>query len=414
MPPARRQTLHFLLEALNAFACSYYFNYLLFLLRDQFGFGNRENLLAGALHGLVFTAGSWWGGRFAQRRGYYTALRIGCGGMALALAFGSGLDSVAGQLAMMAGWTVGMCLTWAPLEALVSEGEPPERLPRVIGIYNVVWAGSAALAYFCGGAVFETLGAASLYWLPVGLHAVQLAMVQWLTRCAKSPPCSPAPAVGADPSDVAASRPGVRSSETGAPARSLESAGPVRSPVKPRTFLRLAWLANPFAYVAINTVVTMIPGLAREFRLSTTEAGWFCSVWLFARLGAFVVLWQWTGWHYRFRWLLLAFVALIAGFATIQLGLRLWLVALAQIVFGLAVGLIYYSSLFYSMDVGDTKGEHGGFHEAALGLGICAGPALGAATLHFLPQYPNSGALAVSVALLAGLAGLLVLRFWRQ
>jgi hypothetical protein len=59
------------------------------------------------------------------------------------------------------------------------------------------------------------------------------------------------------------------------------------------------------------------------------------------------------------------------------------------------------------MDASDAKGEHGGIHEAAIGLGNCAGPAVGAASLYFLPQYANSGVFAVSSLLLLGLAGLL-------
>jgi hypothetical protein len=64
------------------------------------------------------------------------------------------------------------------------------------------------------------------------------------------------------------------------------------------------------------------------------------------------------------------------------------------------------------MDVGETKGEHGGIHEAAIGLGNFVGPAVGAASLHFLPQYANSGAVAVSVVLLGGLGGLFGI--WRK
>jgi hypothetical protein len=84
---------------------------------------------------------------------------------------------------------------------------------------------------------------------------------------------------------------------------------------------------------------------------------------------------------------------------------------LAETVFGVALGLIYYSSLFYSMDVSETKGVHGGIHEAAIGLGNFAGPAVGAAALHFLPQRPNSGAWAVAGLLLTGLLALLGI--WR-
>jgi MFS family permease len=91
---------------------------------------------------------------------------------------------------------------------------------------------------------------------------------------------------------------------------------------------------------------------------------------------------------------------------------NLGVLVLAQILFGSVAGLIYSSSLFYSMDLGDTKGEHGGIHEAVIGLGNFAGPTVGAASLHFFPQYANSGALAVSGLLLLGLAALLAI--WRQ
>jgi hypothetical protein len=79
---------------------------------------------------------------------------------------------------------------------------------------------------------------------------------------------------------------------------------------------------------------------------------------------------------------------------------------LAQIFFGAAIGLIYYSSLFYSMDASEAKGEHGGIHEAAIGVGNCIGPAVGAASLQWMPQYANSGAIAVSALLLFGLGAL--------
>jgi hypothetical protein len=73
--------------------------------------------------------------------------------------------------------------------------------------------------------------------------------------------------------------------------------------------------------------------------------------------------------------------------------------------------LIYYSSLFYAMDVGDTKGEHGGLHEAAIGAGVCGGPLLGAVALTLAPAAPAAGALAVTGLLAIGLAGLVRLRF---
>ncbi len=249
------------------------------------------------------------------------------------------------------------------------------------------------MSNFIGGALLTQLGFKSLFYIPAAIHVVQLGLTFRLESQA-------AGAAWRSPS------PGVASClESGGGASVAPAAGAL-APSTARKFLRMAWLANPFAYIAINTLVAVIPGLAERLRLSTTLAGFCCSVWCFARFGTFFTLWLWDGWHYRFRWLLLAYLALIGAFTAILTVPSLAVLVLAQLVFGAAVGLMYYSSLFYSMDVGDNKGEHGGLHEAAIGLGNFAGPAVGAASLYFLPQYANAGALAVSGLLTLGLAPL--------
>ena len=68
-------------------------------------------------------------------------------------------------------------------------------------------------------------------------------------------------------------------------------------------------------------------------------------------------------------------MGLLVSFGAAVLAPSVGVLVLAQLVFGGSVGLIYYSSLFYSMDSSETKGEHGGIHEAVIGLGNCAGPA---------------------------------------
>ena len=387
----RLKTGIFVLEGLNSFATTYYTYYFYFFTHQKFGFGNKVNLILAALAGLTCVPAAIYGGRFAQRAGYFTALKLGFAIMIGALTVGWwAVDSAAGHVAVMLVTIVGMCFTWPTLEGMVSEGEDYPGLQRNLGIYNVVWAGTGALAYFCGGAMLDRFGLNSMFYVPIAILSVQLALAFWLARAAQEDRGSKtanSPAAGASPS-VAHPRP----------------------PETARAFLRMAWLANPFSYIAINTLIAVMPGVAQRLGLSTTLAGVCCSVWCFARLAAFGGLWYWPGWHYRFRWLLVAYLGLVAAFAVILLVPTLAVVVAAEIAFGLAIGLIYYSSLFYSMDVGDTKGEHGGMHEAAIGLGNFVGPAVGAASLHFLPQSANSGALAVSVLLLGGLGGLLWLR----
>ena len=379
----------FTLEGMGSFAAAFYFYYLYFFMQKRFGFGSEGNLaLAGAL-GFIYVFSSWQAGRFAQRRGYFNALKLGFTVAILSLGVGSQLNSAAGLMLASAALTVGMCFLWPTIEALVSEGEDATGLPRAVGTYNVVWAGTNGLALFGGGALVEKFGFKTIFYLPIVILTTQLALTFWLEQhandVARASGNEPAPAPIPDPH-----RP---------------------SPAKTRAFLRMAWLANPFAYIAINTFTPMLPTVAARFHLSPMFVGFACSLWCFARLGTFFALWFWTDWHYRFNWLVTAFGVLIVSFAVILIVPSLAALLAAQIFFGSAIGLIYYSSLFYSMDAGEAKGERGGIHEAAIGVGNCVGPAVGAASLQFLPQYANSGAVAVSVLLLLGLGGLLGL--WR-
>jgi predicted MFS family arabinose efflux permease len=140
------RAIFFVLEALNALATSYFNSYVYFLLRDRYGFGNLGNLLAAALGGFVYMFAAWQGGRFAQRFGYFTALKTGFGGLAVCLALGAVVPSLPTVLLVLVGWTTTVCFTWPTLEALVSDGASDAILPRNIGIYNVVWSAAARLS----------------------------------------------------------------------------------------------------------------------------------------------------------------------------------------------------------------------------------------------------------------------------
>jgi predicted MFS family arabinose efflux permease len=436
----RLKTGYFALEGLNSFATVYYFYYLYFYMQKVYGFGNQANLMLAALNGATYALMAWFGGKFAQRYGYFPALKLGYLIMVAALGVGLVARTAIGHVWVMILVVVGMSFTWPTLEALVSEGESRTGLQHMVGVYNVVWAATAALGNFTGGAILEKLGLKSLFAVPMAIHLCQLGLTYWLESIADTSSQNGTQ----DRSGEEPSRQHSLGSQTDSEARDLASISlsvAPRSGILPLTaaeetvgiltaqkdaskevpegftvphakrFLRMAWLANPFAYIAINTLIAVMPGIAQRLQLSTMAAGFTCSTWCFARLAAFILLWRWTAWHYRFRWMLLSYAGLVAGFGAAVLTPGLLVLVLAQLVFGGAVGLLYYSSLFYSMDRSETKGEHGGIHEAVIGLGNCAGPAVGATALQLLPQYSHSGAVAVITLLLCGLAGLLGI--WR-
>lgn len=386
MSPRQFKALIYVLEALNGLGTTWYFFYLYFFTEARFGFGKLQNFLLAAGIGLLYAAASVWGGRFAQRHGSLNALKLGFAGLAVSMGLGSEFKSLGAHLAVIAAATASMALTWPAMQALVSEGEPRARLQRSLGIYNLVWSGCGAVAYLTGGAMIEAWGLRSLFIVPGVIHLVQLALALFV----------------ASRFQPSALRP------TNGPA--TPEAPPVTTSVSPRTFLRMAWLANPFAYLAINTVVSVSPSIARALELTPRYAGYYCSIWMFTRTASFVLFWLWPGWHYRFRWLVNSYIGMLLAFLVILLAPNVPVLIAAQLGFGLCIGLIYYSSLFYSMDVGETKGEHGGIHEAAIGAGSFAGPAVGALALCAAPGQPYASAAAVGLLLLGGLGGLIWMR----
>ncbi len=398
---------YFVLEGLNSFATVYYLYYLYFFLQKEFGFGSKANLLVAALSGAVNAVGAFYGGRFAQRKGYFNALKVGIGLMVAALAFGAFVHTAPAQICAMAVMVAGMCFTWPTLEALVSEGETPGDVPRMVGLYNVVWAATGAVAYFVGGAMLDRFGLNTMFYVPIAIELVELGMVFVLermgTKHATTNTERAVPQIAADETGQSLSR------SAGSP-DTMDGLNP-RPIAKARMFRRMAWLANPFAYIAINTLIAVMPTVSARLGLSIAQAGFCGSIWCFSRVAAFLGLWLWPGWHYRFGWLLAAFVVMIVTFLGIVTAQALVILVLMQLAFGAAIGLTYYSSLFYSMDLSDTKGEHGGIHEAVIGLGNFAGPAVGAASLHFLPHRANSGVVAVSILMGAGLCGMIAI--WR-
>ncbi|MFM7101742.1 MAG: hypothetical protein ACKO3N_11305 [Verrucomicrobiota bacterium] len=282
------------------------------------------------------------------------------------------------QVLGLAVWTATMCFTWPVLEALVSEHEDPGHLPARVGLYNVVWAGTAAAGVFFGGTLYRRLGPASLYWLPALVHLAQFLVLGPLKRrhdawLAIAPPV---------PSHAAAA---------------------AADPRKPRYFLRLAWIGNPFNYMAVNTLLAMVPAIGVKVGVSIEQVGWLMSLWYITRTLGFLVLWFWPGWHYHFGWFLAAFLTLLASFTTLLVTHAIWVLVVAQVFFGAASALLYYSALFYTMDGSDTKGAHGGIHEAFIGLGIFGGPAVSTAAVA-LTGRPESPAWAIGLFLAAGAA----------
>jgi MFS family permease len=377
---SRSKKLFYLFEGINSFSSVYYSNFLFFLMQKQFGFGDLENLLLAALNGIVYTVAAWQGGKFAQKYGPVRSITIGVSGVCIALFAGGMVHTMAAQIVTYAFWTLSVCFIWPALEAIVSE-DAGDGLSNMVGIYNLTWAGSAACAYFVTGILLEKLGLQSLYWFPFGIHLLQLLVLLPVAAAA------------------------LRLEHKQITVKSEEIID--KHPSHSKKFLYMSWLANPFSYVAISTVIPLIPSISQRFGLSTGLAGICCSVWMFARLLTFLALWKWPGWHYRFKWMFGAFLIMIICYAGMLLANSVTSLIITQIGFGISIGIIYYSSLFYSMNISEERGANGGLHEAMIGTGLFVGPAFGAVCLYFFPAAAGISGMPVNGLLLIGFTGLI-------
>ncbi len=389
------KTGYYVLEGLNSFATAYFFNYVLQRLKRELGFSDLETLLLCAFHGLIYIPASIYGGRFGQRFGYFRSLHVGFSGQLAGVVLAGLVPAVWAQVAGVAIWTASMSFVWPMLEALVSEHEPRERLSNRVGLYNVVWAATAAVGVFAGGTLYKVLGAASLYWLPALVHGLQ-----WLALPGLQRRHDVWVIAGNDPVPVVGIAEG-KADGISSPAIGIESG--------PAYFKRLGWIGNPFNYMAINTVLAIVPSLSVRLGLGVDRMGWLMSVWFVARALSFFILWHWRGWHYRFGWFAGGLLLLLAGFVGVVLAPSLGVLILSQVALGWASAVLYSSSLLYSMDGSETKGEHGGIHEAFIGCGIFAGPAVSALAV-WATGSDTSPAWAVGIFLFAGFGAALVVK----
>lgn len=383
----------FILEGLNAFTTTLYAYYLFFYMTQEFGFDRKSNLILSAAHGLVFTFAAWFGGHYAERKGWAIALLTAIAIMMITLLLSLKATESWQVITLFLLWTAGVSITWPTLESMISRGASVNHLATNLGIYNIVWSASAAIAFFVGGALMKFFGPKTIFWIPLILHTAQLIALYRLKRQSIAKPVAKPPG------------------ETETPDLTPSFNYPHRPIVRARFFLHLAWLSNPFSYIAINTLIPMIPSFAAQLNLDTSMTGVICSIWLFSRMFTFLFLWKKTSWYYQFNWFLLAFSLLIFCFLGMLVSGQILLLILFQIGFGYAIGYLYYSSLLYSMFSGEGSSSLSGIHEASIGVGIFLGPAVSASALHFVPLLNNAGIYAATLILVSGFVGSLGMRY---
>jgi hypothetical protein len=184
----------------------------------------------------------------------------------------------------------------------------------------------------------------------------------------------------------------------------------------------------PTSYIVFTALNPYLPKLLGFMGIT---AGWqapLAATWGAARVGTFILLERWHGWHGRWYPAVIGVVLLLGGFAAAVLspgvgaslgGQALALAGLAA--FGVGMASIYTGALYYALEVGQAEVEAGGTHEALIGLGYTGGPAcallaMGAAKQELIPTTESAfqaAVLALVAVIALTAAGFAAWRSWR-
>jgi hypothetical protein len=265
-----------------------------------------------------------------------------------------------------------VALNWPVLEAASVADADPHEMSRRIGVYNLVWAGTGALAVAVQGKLIA-IDPRTVFLVPLLIHVSIVGVILAFRRYGA------ADGAPADPQEV------------------HSHPEPEPALLRQRTLaLWLSRIALPSTYVVIYSLSALMPLLPVMGRLDTTTQTMVGAVWMVSRFAMFFLLGATVFWHTRPRLLLIAAVAMGAAFVGVTSLETVAAVVAAQVLLGVALGLIYTASLYFGMVLSDGSAEHAGYHEALIGVGQVLGPGAGALTQWRWPGSLRAGVVAVS------------------
>ena len=366
----------YLVEALASHASTLLMLGIFFYMHRRFGWDSLHNLALSASQGFFYVIGALSSHRLSAlmgRRRLMRATQCLMSPLVLLAACWSNQWIIVAVLLL---YTLLSAAQWPALESLVCSGADAHELSGRISLYNCLWAAVGAATLAVCGTIIEYFPR-GLFLLAMAAHAVSAALL-WrsLGDTREFPAAPPAP----EPRLLAQ--------------RTLA--------------MRLSRVALPATYAMMYALSAILPSLSV---LHTMPPQWrtaAASVWMLSRFFTFALLGVTIWWHTRPRILPAAALILLLAFLGVVVPspkLPLLTMILSQIVLGAIMGLIYAASLYFGMVLSEGSTEHGGYHEALIGLGSILGPGAGALAQSLRPGSPAASVIAVSALL--GVAALI-------
>lgn len=337
-----------------------------FLSESAYGFTPGQNYRLGLAQGVTYIVGALGVGPVmtgAMRRSRVVTPRLVLGLLTVALALLCGLPWLIWSAGVRASWPFWVLVMgystltgvlWPLTESYLSGGRSGPPLRSATGLFNVVWSSALVVSYWAMGPL---LGSHALLVI-VGVGVMHLASM------------------------------GLLRSFTSRPAEHVHDENGPTPEVYPR-LLAVFRMQLPTSYLVYSALTPFLPLACVELSINSDWKTPLVSVWLASRVLTFAVLQRWHGWHGRWATTLVGSMLLLCGFGVAVLstvaasrwgfgrtgGIGALVLGLA--VFGVGMGVIYSSAIYYALAVGQAEVDAGGKHEALIGAGYGGGPVCG-------------------------------------
>jgi MFS family permease len=328
------------------------------LLGIRFGASALQLGILGAAGAFVYTLACPFGGRFSDLE------RGRAGGRRVSLIFCCALLVVVDSFIFIVSglrdlFIIAVCgyfcaaFFWPPLQAWLSEVGGREGLAERLGLFNLAWSLGIMVGPMIGGFLFAV--DYRLPWCYAITTNSSLVLLLLLLR-RRAPAAAPPP-----PPPGEAARRG-----------------------NAAEFLSLVLWANFASFFCLSNVQSLYPKLASVRDLSPQLIGCLLFMVGAAQSVFFIVLRATRSWHFRYGPLVAVHGLAAAGMLIIFQTASVPLLAFSFSLIGIALGLSYYSSIYYSLCGDGNAGHKSGIHELMVGSAFFLGPLLGGFAAQYL------------------------------
>jgi len=236
----------------------------------------------------------------------------------------------------------GHALFWPSVEAELAAEADTHQLRRRIGRFNISWSIGDIPGALVAGLAYDWHP--QLPFLCAALTGVGISMMNAVIRIS------------------------AHTEETRA--RHRETVNGHALPRNHLTFWKLALVANFFSAGFISIIRRLFPDLAVEaLKYTGTQWGLLVMVMAITRTAVFAIMERHHGWLYRPKRLFAVQLLFPIGCLIIVFAQSYWVFVLAFGCIGAACGVVYFSSLYYSVHGAGSQAHRAGLHESVLGLG---------------------------------------------